>query len=130
MDRFYISKGWEFNRDSACKGWDLILNDTKIEEKFIYNDCGNILIEILQDVISFNRGWYYYTTADRVFFIVTHRELYSVNWPIFKEWLIDEMKKGKAAEDALTHADYKAAGLKSYVARELRSVVAHVNGEG
>jgi len=95
MDLFYKSKGWTFNRESACKEYDIIIEECKVEEKFRYNDYNDFLIEIIQDIISFNKGWYYETKAKKIFYIINDQKLYSIDWDKFKNWFKLEYKNIK-----------------------------------
>lgn len=95
MDLFYKSKEWAFDRSKHCKEYDLIINGCEVEEKFRYCDYNDFLIEIIQDMITFNKGWYYYTTAKRIFYVINDSKLYSVNWPEFKNWFKSEYKNIK-----------------------------------
>jgi len=94
LDDFYVRNNWKFDRSVACKQYDLIINNVLIEEKFRYENYNDFLIELLQDVITCNLGWYYKTGANYLFYIVKDEYLYSLNWLKFKEWFIGELKKG------------------------------------
>jgi hypothetical protein len=123
MDKFYTRMGWNFDRSGACKEYDLIINDVLVEEKFIYNDCDNILIEIIQNVIS-NRyglpdlGWYYKTKAGWLFFIVEHKYLYAIVWLEFKEWFENELKNRQYNEIFKTKISIKGFGYTINLAVE------------
>lgn len=92
INRFYKSQGWSYDRSGACITYDLIIEGVKIEEKFRYEDYGDFLIEIIQDVNSCNLGWYYKTEAARIFYVIKDQVIYSVNWADFKAWLTKEYK--------------------------------------
>jgi len=94
LDTFYINKNWKFDRSVACKKYDLLINNVYVEEKFRYEDYDDFLIEIIQDVITRNAGWYYTTEPGWLFYIVKDEYLYTVIWSRFKEWFINELKNG------------------------------------
>jgi len=94
-NEFYEISNWQYDRTLSCKEYDLLIEGYKIEEKFRYIDYNDFLIEIVQDVITQNMGWYYKTTCDRVFYWVCDTKLYTVNWPALKKWLKDEYKTVK-----------------------------------
>lgn len=87
VDLFYKSQGWKFDRSRACQTYDVIIEGIKVEEKFRYDDYGDFLIEIMQDVNTCNWGWYYKTEASRIFYVVKDKKIYSVDWNKFKDWL-------------------------------------------
>ena len=75
VNPLYERMGWTYNRAESCIEFDLQVNNVYVEEKFRYNDYNDFLIEILQDVISFNPGWYYKTKAKRIFYWVEKKKL-------------------------------------------------------
>ena len=92
VDPFYESKGLNIDRSCSCREYDLMLNDSKVEEKFRTVDYGDFLIEIIQDVASGNEGWYYKTKADNIAYWATTKILYFVKWEKFKYWFINKYK--------------------------------------
>ena len=87
IDQFYKYQGWNYDRSGSCETYDVIIEEAKVEEKFRYEDYGDFLIEVMQDVISCNMGWYYKTHAERIFYIIKDKTLYSIDWFYFKKWL-------------------------------------------
>lgn len=97
IDTIYQKLGYNIDRSKACKSFDLTLDDgfmiQTYEEKFRskntekYKDFG---IEILQDVVSNNLGWFYTTSAEYI--VQIHQDedinncMYIVNWTMFKNW--------------------------------------------
>jgi len=124
MDEFYKKMGWIIDRSVACKEYDLKINNSIIvEEKFIYNDCDNILIEFVQNVINQDWGWFYKTEANYLFFIVTHEYLYAIKWMNFKEWFINELTNGTKFRPIICTKGYgytiNLAIERNFIPREL-----------
>lgn len=93
FDDFYNSKGWRCERvyGKANKDYDCaILVDNrwyKVEEKYLRRD-GDFLVELVQDTVSGDPGWYYYTKADYIFWGVEDK-IYAVSMEKLRP-LIDE----------------------------------------
>lgn len=92
LNAFYSKSGWIYDRSVACKQYDLLISGKRIEEKFRYANYNDFLIEIIQDILTENMGWYYTTKCDYLFYIVCDKELYSVKWELFKEWFFNNWK--------------------------------------
>jgi len=86
MNLFYEFKGWKFNRSYENKVYDLKINEFKVDEKFRYAAYNDFLIEIVQDVLTLNKGWFYKDEIDRIFYIINDAELYAIKWHDFKKW--------------------------------------------
>ncbi len=92
VDPIYRSMGFIPDRSRACRVFDVELlkkgtdKKWKVEEKFRRKDWGEFGIEIMQDVFSENKGWYYKTNPDKVFHICPDNTIYSVDWRNFKAW--------------------------------------------
>lgn len=75
MDVFYQSKGHTIVTRKGNKGWDLILQseDGKqycVEEKFRF--CGkrsDILVEVLQDLVSGDLGWFHHVRCKYLHYV-------------------------------------------------------------
>lgn len=65
-----------------------------VEEKFIQGDFNEFCIEILQDMISRNPGWFYTTKADILMYVAcepkTWRPIraFAIHWADFKKWWV------------------------------------------
>ena len=104
IDIIYKKLGYSLDRSKNCKSFDLTLDDgfmiETYEEKFRtkntekYSDFG---IEIIQDVVSNNLGWFYTTKADYI--IQIHQDetenkcLYIIKWSMFKIWFKENYKE-------------------------------------
>jgi len=92
---FYEKMNWIINRDGANYIYDLILKkddvEYKIEEKFRFKDYHDFLIELIQDVPTYEKGWYYSSGSKFIFYWVCDGidKLYVVNWDKFKIWIND-----------------------------------------
>jgi len=83
---------------------DLVLeyksNQYKTEEKFRDGDWRDLLVEILQCIITQEPGWFYTTKADLVSYVMCNskwipQRFYLVRWPEFKNWLYEYLSKNK-----------------------------------
>lgn len=94
LNQFYESQNWTYHRnsDKKCKTSDLIILNTTVEEKYRPVDWNDFLIEIVQDVASKNEGWFYTSTADRIFYVVALKKIYSIKWKQFKNWFKEHWK--------------------------------------
>jgi len=104
IDTIYKKLGYIVDRSQNCKSFDLKLDDgfmiETYEEKFRskntekYNDFG---IEIIQDIVSNNLGWFYTTKASYI--IQIHQDetdnncLYIINWSMFKCWFKENYRQ-------------------------------------
>lgn len=89
IDKFYRAQGWGVDRSVSCKKYDLKIKIKgrwhTVEEKFRSKDWGDMGVEIVQDAISGNWGWFLTTSPDYLFYIVPER-IYVVHWKNFKRW--------------------------------------------
>ena len=97
INTIYENLGYVVDRSKNCKDFDLTLDNgfmvETYEEKFRaenterYKDFG---VEILQDILTKNLGWFYTTKADYI--IQVHQDeqknncVYFVKWSMFKTW--------------------------------------------
>lgn len=101
MDNLYISLGFEIiSRDGTYKH-DLILskNDKnyKVEEKYRSSDNGDFLIELVQDLTTFQQGWFYSEKPDAIVYIL-HKDnklskIYWIDFIGFRNWWFDYLSK-------------------------------------
>jgi hypothetical protein len=98
MNDFYTSgMKWEIVNRVGDKGRDLVIKrkdrgEEKVEEKYREGDFGDFLIEVVQDLVSENRGWFYTTKADIISYIICKNKIptsvYFVHWKNFKDWYL------------------------------------------
>lgn len=92
MDIFYKQSGYIIRRD-GCKAHDLLIDNTPVEEKIRSEKRADILVEIIQDMVTFNPGWLYTTKAETLNYIMCQdglaAVLYKIFFPGFKRWLFD-----------------------------------------
>ena len=94
LDRWYIKRNHTVDRTGACKEFDCILdNDIKVEEKIRDGLFNDILIEIIQDLITFAPGWAITTKSDYIHYVMCFNKfplrLYRINWKKFRPWYFD-----------------------------------------
>jgi hypothetical protein len=100
MDEYYQSCGYKIIDRNGNKGRDLELSkdntSIKIEEKYRDNDWGDFAIEIIQDLETNNPGWFFYTKADYINYIIVKDKptvVYTIDWKKFKEYFLKEIKR-------------------------------------
>ena len=90
LDAFYISRGHTVDRSQACKKFDCIIDGKLIEEKIRDGIKNDILIEMIQDIITFAPGWYFETGCDYLHYVFIENKkiakLYRINWQKFVDW--------------------------------------------
>jgi len=97
LDQYYIKRNHTVDRSGACKEFDCILDDKeKVEEKIRDGLFNDILIEIIQDIITFQPGWGITTKSDYIHYVMCLNKLpirlYRIDWKIFKPWYFDFLK--------------------------------------
>ncbi len=101
MDSYYKEQNWTVDRSVSCCGYDLEIEvelrdgdykKVKVEEKYRSQDYGDFLVEIMQDAATGDRGWFYKTKADRIFYVIKDRGFYSIKWHKFKAWFKEKLK--------------------------------------
>ena len=102
MDKFYISSGYKIESRKGDKGRDLELSKDNItkkyEEKYRDTDWGDFAIELVQDLETSNLGWFFYTEADYINYIIVKDKpttIYVVDWKKFKEYFLKDIKRFK-----------------------------------
>ena len=96
LDKVYVSLGYEPTRNPN-KQYDLHLmiddRSHKVEEKiWQINFYDDFLIEIVQDLVSGNKGWFSTTGCDLISYVVCKNSIiqliYFVQWQRFKDWFV------------------------------------------
>lgn len=99
MDRHYESRGCQVLARDGKQAWDAMLccgTDDFIdfvEEKFRNGIFHDVLIELLQDVCSGERGWFYHTECEHLHYVFCLNDVpqfyYRIWWPEFKRWFLE-----------------------------------------
>ena len=105
LDMFYKNLGQPILRQPT-KQYDLILDGFRVEEKIRFSNpnspnpsirngnFSDFLIEIMQDIVTNNPGWFYTTDADKLHYILCQysmpKILYVIEWDSFKKWFLDD----------------------------------------
>lgn len=116
MDAFYrLFWSCEPNRSGACIEYDLELERFgTVEEKFRFQQYNDILVEIVQDLQSFQRGWFYTSDADYLFYITVVNgwpvNLWRTRMPAFHAWCLDFWAK-KPRQTAIISSQGKGVTL-------------------
>ena len=91
--------GFTPDRTLACEDFDFRFEkDGQIytaEEKFREKDYGDFLLEIMQDVGTGHKGWFYTCKAYFLVYIVEGQFVYFINWRKFKNWIKEDFKNVK-----------------------------------
>lgn len=91
LDDWYKSKGWMPDRTVSCRHFDLTLNGTTVEEKIRQEIHSDILVEIIQDMVTNDPGWFYVSDAKLLHYVFAMdsnlEKLLCLNLPEFKKWL-------------------------------------------
>ena len=100
MDQYYETCGYKIIDRNGNKGRDLELSKDgiiiKVEEKYRTEDWGDFAIELIQDLTTNNAGWFFYTTADYINYIIVEDKpvaLYTVAWKKFKDYFLKDVKR-------------------------------------
>lgn len=104
MDAWYISKGFmivsregSLRRDLVLQRGDRII---KVEEKYREKNYGDFLIEVIQDMVSNNEGWYYAEKPDRISYIILDADkkpkfVYWIKFVEFRDWWMEYLREHK-----------------------------------
>jgi len=93
LDKYYLSRNHKILRDPD-KLHDLKIDGIDVEEKIRDGIFSDAAIEIVQDLISGDIGWFTKTECKFLHYIMCLEYkpiyLYRINWDKFKNWMIDE----------------------------------------
>jgi hypothetical protein len=125
MDRFYAERGHKIKDRQGDKKRDLVLTkckdgqekDEQVEEKFRFmNDehggYADILIEIIQDLVSGDPGWFTETGCDSLHYVLCTNEnipfkLYRIApWKEFRDWWFNYLKRNKQQKAVVSAKGY------------------------
>lgn len=95
LDAFYRARGYVVDRSVAGREFDLALERDGthflVEEKIRSAAYSDVLLELIQDVPSGNRGWFYTEEFDYLVYAVVSgralRRVTIIDWPRFRKWL-------------------------------------------
>jgi len=117
MDYWYQSNGFEIISREGTRKRDLVLardgNRIRVEEKYRTGNYRDLLVEIEQDLVTRDPGWFYSEDMDRLSYVILdefqrHKpeHVYWVNWPRFKDWLFHYLKDNKKQTAIISPAGY------------------------
>ena len=114
MNSWYQSHGFEIVSREGTRKQDLILARAgiqyKVEEKYREKDYGDFLVEIIQDAISNNPGWFYSESFDRMSYVILcgykPKIIYWIHWGNFKEWFFNYLSNNKRQTAVISPAGY------------------------
>lgn len=70
MDDFYRRNLGEPDRSKSCRQFDVIVNGKRYEEKFLFSHpYKKMLVEIVQDIVTADLGWFYHVRADYLMWV-------------------------------------------------------------
>lgn len=136
LDAVYQALGHCVVHRNGNKKYDLVLDilcsgkRKTLEEKFrfdsvIYDD---IFVEILQDFITCDRGWYYHCEADYLNYVMcpdeTPKLLYCFDWRPFKPFVITWVEAHK--RKLSTQTSVKGYGLTFGLTIPFRDIPQHL----
>ncbi len=115
IDNWYYAMGFaEVERDADYQH-DVTLrrNGTrlKVEEKYRDGDFGDLLVEIIQDVVSNGPGWFYTEKFDRLSYIVMDKngvpvKIYWIKFDEFRNWFFGYLANKKRVPAILSAKGY------------------------
>lgn len=102
-DSWYRARGHEIVDRQGCIGWDLVLRvnnkEFRVEEKFRSGNYGDVLVEVVQDIVTGNLGWLYHTRCVWLHYFICEghvpQVLYRIHWPAFSLWFKDYVRDVK-----------------------------------
>lgn len=114
MDDDYQARGHTIVTRKGSKEYDLILrigNDQRIEEKYRSRVYADLLVEIVQDVVTGDLGWFYKTRCDFLHYIfcpdwVQPTDYWRISWRHFKSWFQRDFLKQKHHRFVLSQQGY------------------------
>lgn len=103
MDAWYLSRGHRIVTRQGNKQYDLKLvlrgfeDEWLVEEKFRRGIYGDLLIELMQDVVTGEPGWFHHTRCQSLHYVFCNGErgaekpalVYCLHWQPFKNWLVE-----------------------------------------
>lgn len=111
MDREYARLGYNVDRSTACREYDVILRKGnlvhRIEEKFLFTEShyDQMLVELIQNVADerLNPGWFFHVKADLLFWIYCPSDhvsppydYWAISFPLLKQRLIERLGSRKS----------------------------------
>jgi len=100
IDKYYTLRGHTVDRSVSCISYDCILDGkVKVEEKIRQVERSDILIELIQDAVSYSPGWFYETKCDYLHYIfmdgtgTSIARFIRLNWSQFKNWVFTDFLK-------------------------------------
>ncbi len=135
LDRYWQSRGVTVDRTKACKSFDAIYGwhqrQRTAEEKFrnIARTENDILLEIVQDLVKPDYGWFVKTPADRLFYVLCDERwhpliIYSLEWAKFRTWYLKEyLPKHKSGNYVVST---KGFGLMINFVLKLKDIPLHL----
>lgn len=100
IDQYYMLRGHTVDRSTSCVSYDCILDGKyKVEEKIRQTERQDILVEFIQDAVTYAPGWFYETKCDYLHYVFMNEADGSVsrfvrlNWSKFKNWCLSDFLK-------------------------------------
>lgn len=100
IDQYYMLRGHTVDRSTSCISYDCILDGKdKIEEKIRQIERSDILIELIQDAVTYAPGWFYETKCDYLHYIFmggaddSITRFIRLDWVQFKNWCLTDFFK-------------------------------------
>lgn len=100
IDQYYYLRGHTVDRSVSCIHYDCILDEKyKVEEKIRQIQRSDILVEFIQDAITYAPGWFYETKCDYLHYVFMSESGNSINsfvrinWNKFKDWYLRDYFK-------------------------------------
>jgi hypothetical protein len=97
MDDYYNLNGFAVDRSASCRQFDCTIQKGeikyRIEEKYLFTiEYRNILIEICQDLLTFDPGWFYHIDCEYLHWMYCGEDrngppkvIYRVSWSPMKK---------------------------------------------
>jgi len=113
MNDYYESQGKTFDRSQACKRFDVIVNGSKVEEKYLLSEKYScFLVEIVQQAKppKLDWGWFYHCEADYLAWIHCSQkqpiEVLFIEYKILQDHIFSMFEKNKWIQVNLCPINY------------------------
>ncbi len=95
LDDYYTSRNHAVDRTTACKLYDCIIDSQyKVEEKIRQEEHNDVLIEVIQDLVTYSPGWFYETGCDYLHYVFMNNtrigRFLRLNWIKLKDWCLSD----------------------------------------
>lgn len=119
MDRVYLAWGFKVDRSSSCKEYDAVLKKggrrIRVEEKYLFTEkkYDQMVVELVQDIVSGDLGWFYHTGSDWLVWIycppdhrTPPRDFWIIKLAALRNVLFGNLKESKSITSYIVNEHY------------------------